>query len=91
MSKITDVENEVFWQSLLQSGLQGYQLPHKKTCYTQYLLLMLTQSCSSIQTVVFVPHLSDLTHDLGRRLEAELVTSSMYEGVQGLSLCLAVK
>ena len=29
----------------------------------------------------FLSHLCDLAHDLGRRLEAELVTSSVYEGV----------
>lgn len=36
-------------------------------------------------------HLCNLAHDLGGRLEAKLVTSSVYEGVQGLTLGLAVE
>lgn len=43
------------------------------------------------QHIFIFSHLCNLAHDLGGRLEAELVTSSVYEGVQGLTLGLAVE
>lgn len=75
------VENEMltkvdYYQLLCQ---KHSQLLYPITADTQHNLLN------------FLSHLCYLAHDLGRRLEAELMTSSVYEGVQGLPLRLAVK